>query len=371
MKKRILVTGGAGFIGSFLVDRLILDGHEVTILDSLVPQVHHGKKPEYLNPQAQFIHGDVCDKEAVEHALKNVSVIYHLASRVGVAQSNYEIEEYVSGNVTGMATILDVVVKKKLPIEKILMTASMTSYGEGDYECSTCGKVKPQLRVSAPSVSGSFEPNCPICGGVLRAIATNESSLLTNNSVYSLTKYMQEQILFHIGEMYKIPVVSLRCFNVYGPRQSLSNPYTGVAAIFISRLKNGSRPVVYEDGRQTRDFISVHDVVDVLLLALENEKVNFQKMNIGSGKAIAIADVARKIATLLSVSIEPEITMKYRANDIRHCFADTTLVRQLLGWTPKISFETGMKELIEWSKSEKSVDNFTIAEKELQSQLPL
>ena len=371
MNKKILVTGGAGFIGSFLVDRLILDGHEVTILDSLIPQVHHGKKPEYLNPHAQFIQGDVCDKEAVEHALRDVSVIYHLASRVGVSQSNYEIEEYVSGNVTGIATILDTVVEKKLPIEKILMTASMTSYGEGDYECSACGNVKPALRVSAPDVFGSFEPKCPKCGGVLRAIATDESSFLTNNSIYSLTKHMQEQILFHIGKMYKIPVVSLRCFNVYGPRQSLSNPYTGVAAIFISRLKNGSRPVVYEDGRQTRDFISVHDVVDVLVLALENEKANFQKMNIGSGKAIAIADVARKIATLLSVSIEPEITMKYRVNDIRHCFADTALAKRLLGWTPKISLEEGLKELIEWSKNQESVDNFTIAQKELQSLFPL
>lgn len=368
MKKKILVTGGAGFIGSFLVDKLIQEGHTVKILDSLENQVHHGKKPIYLNPNACFIHGDVRNTNDVAKALNDISVIYHLASRVGVAQSNYEIEEYVSGNVSGMAMVLDTVIKKKLPIEKILMTASMTSYGEGDYLCNTCGKVKPPLRIASSNVSGSFEPECPKCGGILSAIATNESSKLTNNSIYSLTKYMQEQILFHVGEMYRIPVVSLRCFNVYGPRQSLSNPYTGVAAIFISRLKNGSRPVVYEDGRQTRDFISVHDVVDALVLALENEKANFQKMNIGSGKAIAITDVAQKIASLLSVSIEPEITMKYRVNDIRHCFADTSLARRLLGWTPKISFEEGMTELIEWSKDQESVDNFVIAQKELQAQ---
>lgn len=364
---KILVTGGAGFIGSFLTDKLVELGYIVRILDNLEDQVHQGKTPSYLNPKAEFIHGDIRDYETVRKSLEDIEIVFQLAARVGVGQSNYEIKDYVATNIGGMANVLSAIVNSKTSkVRKILMTASMTSYGEGNYTCKTHGVIKPKLRAEN-DVKKNWEIMCPLCSSTLTPIPTSEETKINNNSMYSLTKKVQEEMLFLIGHSYKIPVVSLRCFNVYGPRQSLSNPYTGVTAIFISRLKNGKRPIVYEDGLQTRDFISVHDVIDALILAMESKKADFKVVNIGSGKGIRIRDIAQILAKLMNVPLDAEITKKFRKNDIRHCFADITLAQKLLSWRPKIDFDTGMKELIEWSMDENSVDMFDTAEEELKS----
>lgn len=363
--KNILVTGGAGFIGSFLVDALIQQGYSVTIFDNLEEQVHQKNTPKYLNKKARLIHGNVSDYHAFEKALDTIDVVFHLASRVGVGQSNYQITDYTNANVLGMANLLDAIVNKKLPVKKILMTASMTSYGEGDCFCKTCGVVQPALRTEEHMQKKDWRLYCPVCEGVVVSIQTKERQQFNNNSIYSLTKNVQEAMLMLMGKMYNIPAVSLRCFNVYGPRQSLSNPYTGVSAIFISRLKNNHQPVIYEDGMQSRDFISVHDVVDALILSMNSDKANYQVMNMGSGKATPIKDIALLLAKLLHKSIAPKITGEFRKNDIKICTADITKAKELLAWNPKIDLETGFAELIAWSETEESVDLFEQAEEEL------
>ncbi len=365
MKKHILITGGAGFIGSFLTDELVRQGYKVRIFDNLEPQVHNGMKPSYLNPKAEFVKGDVQDYKSLKKALDGIDIVYHLAARVGVGQSNYQIKDYSVENVGGMANLLDIIVNKKLPIKKILMTASMTSYGEGDCECAKCGIVAPSLRSDAQMKKKDWRLYCPKCDKKVTPISTQERSSFNNNSIYALTKNVQEEMLMIIGKMYGIPVTSLRCFNVYGPRQSLSNPYTGVSAIFISRLKNNNQPVIYEDGLQSRDFISVHDVVDALILAMENKKADYQIFNMGSGVPTSIKDIAVTLAMLLKKDIQPKMTGEFRINDIRHCFADNLKIKKMLGWKPKVTLKKGLKELIDWSKNEEAIDSFEKAEKEL------
>lgn len=367
-KSRILVTGGAGFIGSHLVDRLIARGHRVRILDSLIEQVHQGRVPRYVNKQAELQIGDVCDPATVTKALQGIDVVYHLAARVGVAQSNYQIRQYVEANVGGMATLLDVMVNWSLPVRKVVMTASMTSYGEGNYHCKTCGVVRPALRMSKKDLyAGTWEPRCPVCSGAIAPVPTDETAAINNNSVYAFTKNAQEALLQYVGTLYHIPFVSLRLFNVYGPRQSLSNPYTGVAAIFISRLKHDAQPIIYEDGLQTRDFVSVCDVVAALTASLEQTSANFQVFNIGSGRATSIKDIAVTLAELMGKHIQPKITKQLRKKDIRHCVADISKARKHLGWTPQIPLEKGLRELIAWSAGESSVDRVEEVEEELRT----
>ncbi len=365
VSKKILVTGGAGFIGSHLVDRLITDGYNVVVLDNLEGQVHNGTLPVYFNKRATFIRGDVRDYKTFLRALTNVQMVFHLASRVGVAQSNYEIKDYVEANVGGMANLVDIAVNHKNAIQKIIMTASMTSYGEGNYACKTCGVVRPDLRQKEQLNKGDWELKCPNCQKNVTPIAIQENDKINNNSVYALTKNTQEELLKLVGTIYKIPFVSLRCFNVYGPRQSLSNPYTGVTAIFISRLKNNAIPVIYEDGKQTRDFISVYDVVDALVKSMETTRANNEIINIGSGKPTPIKDIAENLAKLMGKKPKIDITHEYRVNDIRHCFADIKKASQLLQWQPKVSLNDGLKELISWSEGTQADDLFDESEKQL------
>lgn len=365
--KKILITGGAGFIGSFLADRLIIKGYEVRILDNLENQVHHGKIPKYLNPKAEFIKGDVKDYKTMVKALQGMEVVFHLAARVGIGQSNYKIKDYVDSNIGGMANLFDIAVNKKNTIKKILMTASMTSYGEGNYSCSKCGIVKPSLRLEDQMKKKQWELLCPNCHKQVLPIATDESAQINNNSIYALTKNTQEEMLFFIGNTYNIPIVSFRCFNVYGPRQSLSNPYTGVTAIFISRLKNNKAPIVYEDGLQSRDFVSVHDVVEALILGMESDKSNNTIMNIGGGRPVSIREIALTLSKLLKKNLQPKINGEFRKNDIRNCFADISKAKKILGWYPSVNLEEGLKELIKWSEGQESLDNFDKAEEELRN----
>lgn len=363
--KNILVTGGAGFIGSFLVDELIQKGYSVRILDNLEEQVHQGKPPIYLNKEAEFIKGDVRDYQTIEKAINGMDVVFHLAAAVGVAQSNYEIKKYSDVNVGGMANLLDALVKTGNKVKKVITNSSMTGLGEGNYQCAKCAIVRPPMRNESQLKTAIWEPKCPNCGNNIKPIPTEETAIEYPNCIYAITKKTQQDMLMLYGNTYDIPTVALRCFNVYGPRQSLSNPYTGVTAIFISRIKNNQQAVVYEDGLQSRDFVSVHDVVKALILSLESSEVKNEIFNIGSGKPTSIKEIAETIQKLLKTKDLVKVSGEFRKGDIRHCFADISKAKNMLGWQPEISLETGFKELIEWSNGETAEDKFTAAEKEL------
>lgn len=362
---RILVTGGAGFVGSFLVDKLVEKGYRVRIFDNLEEQVHKGKKPHYINSQAEFILGDVRDYEVFKKACEKVDVIFHLAAAVGVGQSNYLVKKYIDINTGGMANLLDILVNSKNDIKKLVTISSMTGYGEGNYLCKKCGIVRPALREESQLKKKDWNLYCSNCGLITRAVPTDENALDFPNSIYGFSKKTQQDMAMIIGNLYNLPVTVLRGFNIYGPRQSLSNPYTGVTAIFISRLKNNEKPVIFEDGLQTRDFISVHDVVNAFILAMEKDEANYQVFNIGSGKDTSILEVAKMLSKLLGKPSLLQSNQDFRKNDIRHCFADIAKAKKLLGWVPSISLEQGFKELIDWSENEKAEDKFLRAQEEL------
>ncbi|MFH1225490.1 MAG: SDR family NAD(P)-dependent oxidoreductase [Candidatus Diapherotrites archaeon] len=366
MKKKVLVTGGAGFIGSFIADELVKRGHDVRIFDNLEPQVHkNGEKPEYLNPKAEFVKGDVRERAELGAALEGIDVVFHEASAVGVGQSMYEIEKYVDVNVRGTACLMDLLVNGKGAVKKVIAAASMSSYGEGCYKCEKCGIVAPPLRSEGQMRKAQWEPQCPACGKQLTPIATPETKIQNPNSIYALTKKEQEGMIHLIGKTYGIKTCALRYFNVFGPRQSLNNPYTGVAAIFMSRLKNNNRPVVNEDGVQTRDFISVHDVAQANMLAMESNAADYESFNVGSGKPQTIKGIAEMLAELLGKEIKPEIGGSFRKGDVRHCFADITKIKSRLGFAPKFGFAEGMRELAEWAASTDAEDRFEDAAEEM------
>ncbi|OGG20636.1 hypothetical protein A3D03_03245 [Candidatus Gottesmanbacteria bacterium RIFCSPHIGHO2_02_FULL_40_13] len=364
----ILVTGGAGFIGSFLVDKLVLLGHQVTIYDNLEPQVHQGKKPKYLNKDAEFIRADICDKDALGKALKSIHIVFHEAAMVGVGQSMYEVIKYTKVNELGTATLLDLIVNKHRDhIKKIIVAASMSEYGEGLYECGKCGRIKPQLRSEQQLKKKTWELKCSDCLSVLRPIPTSEDVPLNCNSIYAINKRVQEDMVLTLGKTFGIPAVALRYFNVYGPRQSLSNPYTGVAAIFISRIKAGKSPVIFEDGLQSRDFVSVHDIVSANIAVMESDKADYQVFNVGSGNKITIVGLAKLLIKIFGSNLTPEITNQFRTGDIRHCLADITKINKSLRWKPEVKYDEGIKELIEWSGEEDSKDYFDQANKILKA----
>ncbi len=364
MRYKILVTGGAGFIGSFIVDELVKVGHDVTILDNLEPQVHQGNVPSYLNKSAKFLKGGVIDYDFFKKAVADADIVFHEAAMVGVGQSMYQVARYSSANVMGTAYLLDILANEKHDVKKVVVAASMSSYGEGAYSCKSCGIVSPPLRSEEQMKGKVWELICE-CGERLSSIPTPESKPMQPNSIYAITKANQEQMVLTICKSYGIPAVALRYFNVYGPRQSLSNPYTGVAAIFMSRIKNGNQPIIFEDGLQTRDFVSVHDIVQANLLAMKSSSADYEALNVGSGTPTSIRNVAETLAKLYKKDITPDITNKFRKGDVRHCFADISKIRKLLDYKPKVSFEQGMKELIAWSDTQRSVDKVEQATQEL------
>jgi dTDP-L-rhamnose 4-epimerase len=362
-----LVTGGAGFIGSFLVDELVRRGHRVRIYDNLTEQVHpHGRAPEYLNPEAEFVRGDVRDYEGLKRALAGVDVVFHEAAAVGVGQSQYQVKHYVDVNIGGTANVLDILANEQTRVSKIIVAASMSSYGEGQYACATCGDVAPPLRPAEQLEQGDWEMHCPHCQAVLRPVPTSERKPLECNSIYAITKKVQEEMVLNIGATYGIPAVALRYFNVYGPRQSLSNPYTGVAAIFLSRIKHDRAPVIFEDGQQTRDFVSVHDIVQANLLAMEHTALS-GAYNIGNGAPRSILSMAETLIALCGKALTPEVTRAFRKGDIRHCVADITQAANVLGYAPRVTFEAGMQELRQWSTTAVSHDKFDEAREELRT----
>ena len=356
MKKRVLVTGGAGFVGSHTIDALLEAGYEVRILDNLRPQVHRGSRPSYLARDVEFIEADVRDRDTLSKAVSGVDCIFHLAAAVGVGQSMYQIADYVGTNVQGTANLLQAILDSKTQLEKLVLASSMSIYGEGRYLCLNCGVVTPPERTIAQLAARKGELQCPRCSEALRPVPTDEEKPLHCSSVYALSKKCQEEMALMFGRTYSIPVVALRYFNIYGSRQALSNPYTGVAAIFASRLMNGNAPVVFEDGQQLRDFVSVHDIVQANLLALECSNGSGMAVNVGAGTPISIGEVALAIASMLGAEMHCEIASKYRVGDVRHCFGDISRAEEWLGYRPRVSFQAGMAELVDWLRSQQSQD---------------
>ena len=352
---KILVTGGAGFIGSHLVDELIKLGHQVRVLDSLEKQVHHGHKPEYLNPEVEYRWGNMGDVDQLARALKGVEVVFHLAAQVGVGQSMYELLRYIRDNSLGTGVLLETLLAQKKTIQKLIVASSMSIYGEGKYQCRECAVVTPKERPISQLQKGNWEMRCPLCERVVTAIATDEEKPLFSSSIYAITKKDQEELCLVWGRSYRIPTVALRFFNVYGTRQSLSNPYTGVAAIFASRIKNNNPPLVFEDGLQTRDFIHVSDIVQANVLAMRNAKMNWEAFNVGSGHPVSIQEVAKTLLKIYRKDLPLKIVHQFRAGDIRHCFADIRKIRAM-GFVPKVRFADGMRKLVQWSHTVEAKD---------------
>ena len=362
----VLVTGGAGFIGSHLVDALIEQGHRVRILDALVSQVHGATESLNVNQEAEFIRGDVCDPAMVDRAVEDIDVVYHKAAEVGVGQSMYEIQRYVRANDLGTSVLLEALLKHRERIRKLVVASSMSIYGEGSYTCPNCGVINPKLRSLEQLRERRWDFECPNCSSSLSPALTNEEKPLFPSSVYAITKQDQEQFCLTVGRAYGIPTVALRYFNVYGPRQALSNPYTGVCAIFSSRLLNDQRPMIFEDGEQTRDFVHIKDIVQANLLALETDGADYQAVNIGTGVSVSIREIAEMLARGLGKSIEPEVVGKYREGDIRHCVADISRARLLLGYKPQVTLEQGIPELLDWVREQQAADETAQARLELE-----
>jgi dTDP-L-rhamnose 4-epimerase len=357
MSAQVLITGGAGFIGSHLADALLEAGHRVRVLDALVQQVHGGRRPSYLSPDVELIVGDVRDPAMVRRALAGVEVIFHFAAAVGVGQSMYEISRYIDINTRGTAELLQGILDSKSTPHKLVVASSMSVYGEGQYVCAGCARERtPRVRSLQQLKRGQWELPCPHCGEVLLPLPTKEDKFSDTNSVYALSKRDQEQLCLMYGRTYGIPVTALRFFNIYGKRQALSNPYTGVAAVFAARLINGQQPLIFEDGKQMRDFVSIHDIVRANMLAMQRQESDGEVINVGSGKAITVMRIAEILAGALGKDTAPVVTQKYRTGDIRHCFADVTKARNLLGYEPQVTHEEGFSELAEWLAGQHAED---------------
>lgn len=343
----VLITGGAGFVGSHLADELLDSGYRVRVLDNLTEQVHGAGEefPSYLSPEVERIRGDVRDREAVAAALEGTNAVYHLAAAVGVGQSMEAIEHYTDVNVRGTAVLLEALAKH--PVDRLVVASSMSVYGEGlcrrrDFSiCSPALRTAGQLRRCEWELQD--EEQRP-----LQPVETSESKPPDPASIYALTKYDQERMCLLFGRTYGVPAVALRFFNIYGPRQALTNPYTGVLAIFSSRYLNSQPPVIFEDGLQLRDFVSVHDVRRACRLALECSGAEGGIFNVGTGQRHRILDVAHLIGRLLGSPLKPRIAGEYRAGDIRHCIADISRARAVLGYEPQVRLEEGLAELVEW-----------------------
>lgn len=363
MNGKILITGGAGFIGSHLCDLLTENGYQVRILDNLSEQVHGpwAAIPGYLPRGTEFIVGDIRDPLAVRDALKGVDAVFHFASKVGVGQSMYEIEKYTEVNNLGTAILLEELLHH--PVKKLIVASSMSIYGEGMYE-DPSGNQKAGCRRNIHDLRRRVWELYDQ-GEVLTPVPTPENKTPDLSSIYALSKYDQEKMCLITGGAYHVPTFALRFFNVYGTRQALSNPYTGVLAIFAARLLNHKAPLIFEDGQQKRDFIHVKDVAGACLAALEREEAEGQIFNVGSGHHYTITEIAHQLSQVMGISIEPEITGKYRMGDIRHCYADISKMKDQLGYTPGIDLDHGLSELAGWLQKQTAEDKVSHAGKEL------
>ncbi len=363
MSERVLITGGAGFIGSHLAIRLLQEGYRVRVFDNLDAQVHGQEGwPKHLPARAEWVLGDVRNYEQMQEALRDVDAVFHLAAAVGVGQSMYQINHYTDVNNRGTAVLLELLAKQ--PVKRLVVASSMSVYGEGSYRDMAGNPHTPEGREIGMLKEGVWELR--YADEDLQPVPTSESKVLSPSSVYALSKYDQERLSLIIGAAYNIPTIALRFFNIYGPYQSLSNPYTGVLAIFSSRFLNGRPPIIFEDGRQRRDFVNVHDVVKACLLALEKREVRGEVFNIGSGSNYSIRDIAVNVAAAVGrPNLEPQITGEYRVGDIRHCFADISKAQKQLGYAPRINLEDGLQEMAEWLKDQSAEDRVEMMRSEL------
>ncbi|HZE97660.1 MAG TPA: SDR family NAD(P)-dependent oxidoreductase [Planctomycetota bacterium] len=362
---KVLVTGGAGFIGSHLVRSLLKAGESVVVYDSLDPQVHVTKPAIPKHKKLSVVIGDVRNRKKLAGVVKKVDAVVHLAAAVGVGQSQYQIGHYVDVNLNGTGVLLDILANEKHKVGRVVVASSMSAYGEGPGECPKCGRVRPGLRSDAAMKQGNWEPTCPVCGGSVAMTPTKESDRFLSTSIYAVTKMGQEELVLNYGLAYGVPSVALRFFNVFGPGQSLSNPYTGVAAIFMGRLKNKHAPFLYEDGLQARDFTSVHDIVQAIELSLRKKIGAKRVFNVGTGVATPIKRIAEILIRCYKSDVEPQIVKKFRSGDIRHCYSDITEIREALGYAPKTNLEQGLRELVDWSAEVDARDTFERAQKEL------
>jgi dTDP-L-rhamnose 4-epimerase len=362
---RVLITGGAGFIGSHVAESLLEDGHEVRVYDRLVEQVHGVHGPRYVPDEAEFVLGDMRDSAGLRRALRDVDAIVHHAAEVGVGQSMYQISRYVDGNTGGTGVLLELLANERHRVERIVVASSMSVYGEGAYRCAEHGIVHPQVRGDLQVAAREWEIRCPECGRHAAPVPTPESKPLHPASIYAISKLDQELMCLAVGRAYDIGVVALRYFNTYGPRQALSNPYTGVAAIFSSRLIHGQPPLVFEDGAQLRDLIHVNDVARATVLALESKRAVGEAINIGTGRPVSVLGVAEMLARHIGVEFPARLSATSRSGDIRHCWADSTKARDLLGFEPAVRFDEGMRELVSWVREQEAEDRSEAAHAEL------
>lgn len=352
--KKVLITGGGGFIGRHVAEELLDAGYEVVLYDAMIEQVHAGAEAK-LPDGAQLVRGDMREAEKLAGALKGADAVIHLAAEVGVGQSMYEIARYVGANDLGTAVLLEAIAAH--PVKKLVVASSMSVYGEGYYRTPS-GQVNETVRRRTADLrNGQWEPLTEN-GIALTPMATTESKRVDLASIYALTKFQQEQAVLIFGEAYDIPSVALRLFNVFGAGQALSNPYTGVLANFASRIANGQAPTIFEDGEQKRDFVHVRDVARAFRLALESDAAAGHVINVGSGNAYSISDVARLLAKAMDADhLQPEILGKFRAGDIRNCFADIAKARALLGFEPQHRLEDSLGPFVEWVRQSPAVDN--------------
>jgi len=362
---KVLITGGAGFIGSNMALKLLAKGYRVVVLDSLSEQIH-GANPEVTSPlyksikdKVHFIQGTVTSRADWEKALDGVDAVIHLAAETGTGQSMYEIEKYVGSNIGGTALLLDILANQPHHVKRVVVAESRAIYGEGKYVCPKCGEVYPLARKDEDLAKGDFECKCPKCGSEVQLLATTEDSMVHPTSVYGITKQVQGQLVHLVCQSIGVESVSFRYQNVYGPGQSLSNPYTGILSIFSTRIKNGNGINIFEDGKETRDFVYIEDVVDATILGLEVPEANGHVFNIGTGVATDVLTVAKTLCDKYGVHVPITISGNYRLGDIRHNFADISLARRILGFEAKWSFEQGIEQFAKWvNEQEVQEDNY-------------
>ena len=362
MSKSVLITGGAGFIGSSLALKLVDKGYHVTILDNLSPQIHgvDGKNSELfikVNDKVNFIKGDVRNKEDLAKALKGQQIIVHLAAETGTGQSMYEIDKYVDVNIKGTSTMLDMLTNDKHCVEKLIVASSRAIYGEGKYRCDKHSYVYPVARIVEDMDKGDFFVKCPICNSNVVLCATTEDSKIHPTSIYGITKQVEEEMCMVVGKSIGIPVVAYRYQNVYGPGQSLKNPYTGILSIFSTIIKNNNSINIFEDGKESRDFVYIEDVVDATILGIEKSSADFNTFNVGTGIATDVLTVARLLREKYHSNVEISVSGNYRLGDIRDNFADITNIKTKLGFTPKYSFEQGISEFVKWVNKQEVVED--------------
>ena len=357
--KNILITGGAGFIGSNLSLKLIEKGYKVTVLDNLSPQIHTTNSPLYnsIKDKVRFIKGTVLSYDDWKNALEEIDVVVHLAAETGTGQSMYEIEKYTDVNIKGTSIFLDILANEPHSVKKMIIASSRAIYGEGKYECSSCGIVYPNERKDEDMSKGDFTVKCPTCNANAKLLATDEDSKIHPSSIYGITKQVQEQMFMVMGKTLNIPAVAFRYQNVYGAGQSLSNPYTGILSIFSTRIKNGNDINIFEDGKESRDFVYIDDVVDATILGIEKDEANYEVFNVGLGLAIDVNKVASTLVKVYKSNSKISISGNYRLGDIKDNYADLTKIQTKLGFKPKVDFEEGIKRFTKWVNAQEVVED--------------